>query len=151
MPARRQPSMAQASPTQSQHPLHAAAAPPLTSHPPAPQQPRPPPPTYASGPGLKTLPGFGPWEPTITNIEPFEEISRHVANFLFRHVVQQNDPALINAGPDGPVIEIEAKIGHLIDKGTNDRLRLPVLSETVFNTDDPSWRIQFRSSMTDVP
>jgi hypothetical protein len=83
-------------------------------------------------------------------VEPYEEISKHVADFLYHNVVMQNDPALVNGGPDGPIIEIEAKIGHLIDKSTNDRLRLPVLSETVFNNDDPSWRIQFRSNMNDV-
>jgi hypothetical protein len=82
-------------------------------------------------------------------VEPYEEISKHVADFLYHNVVMQNDPALVNGGPDGPIIEIEAKIGHLIDKSTNDRLRLPVLSETVFNNDDPSWRIQFRSNMND--
>lgn len=65
-------------------------------------------------------------------------------------MVSQTDPALVNGGPDGPIIEIEAKIGHLINKNTMDRLNLPVLSETVFNNNDPSWRVQFKSSMTDV-
>ena len=98
----------------------------------------------------RRLPGFGPWEPSIIGSEPYEEVSRQVADFLFHNVVLQNDPALVNGGPDGPIIEIEAKIGHLIDKNTNDRLALPIRSETVFNHNDPSFRVQFRSSMSDV-
>jgi hypothetical protein len=48
------------------------------------------------------------------------------------------------------MIEIEAKIGHLIDKTTSQRLKLPVLTETVLDKDDPNWRVQFRSSMTEM-
>jgi len=71
---------------------------------------------------------------------------------LFEQVVSQNDPALTPSGGDGPVamIEIEAKIGHLIDKERGERLKLPVITETVLNVDDPGWKIQFKSSMTEA-
>ena len=64
--------------------------------------------------------------------EPLDELSRAVADFLFHNVVLQDDPALVNGGPDGPVIEIEAKLGQLVEKDTNQRLKIPVLTETVF-------------------
>jgi hypothetical protein len=48
------------------------------------------------------------------------------------------------------MIEIEAKIGHLIDKERGERLKLPVVTETVLNVDEPGWKIQFKSSMTEA-
>ncbi|KAF8253817.1 mRNA triphosphatase CET1 [Wilcoxina mikolae CBS 423.85] len=158
MASRRPPPSAHPPPQTSQHQTgsHTSAPPPHAAaqqqqqlqHHPRPPLPAGPLPLIASG--QKILPGFGPWEPTIVNSEPYEEVSRQVADFLYHNVVMQNDPALVNGGPDGPIIEIEAKIGHLVDKNTNDRLKLPVRTETVFDHNDPSWRVQFRSSMTDM-
>jgi hypothetical protein len=96
------------------------------------------------------LPGFNrPWEQNIVNVEQYDEIVRQVAEFLYRNVVNQNDPALVGGGPDAPVIEIEAKLGHLIDKNMNERLRLPVRTEAILDPDS-GFRVHFRSSMTDV-
>lgn len=80
--------------------------------------------------------------------EPLDELSRAVADFLFHNVVLQDDPALVNGGPDGPVIEIEAKLGQLVEKDTNQRLKFPVLTETVYDSD--TYRAKFCSSMTEV-
>ena len=96
---------------------------------------------------------LGPWEPSFTNIIPAEELVRVVSDFLFQHVVQRLDVGVGPAGggtEGGAVLEIEAKIGQLIDKNTNDRLRLPVLNECVVSHTDPSIRIAFKSSMTEV-
>jgi len=124
--------------------------PPQQQQPPPPQQHRKPPP--ATGFTSRFVPCFGAWEPSICNTEPYEELTREIANFLFDYVVSQNDPALTPSGGDGPVvmIEIEAKIGHLIDKERGERLKLPVITETVLNVDDPGWKIQFKSSMTEA-
>ena len=91
----------------------------------------------------------GPWEPTFTftNTILSEEITRVVMDFLFFEVVQRKD---VDAGSSGAQLEIEAKLGQLIDKETNERLRIPVLTECVFGKDDPSHRTVFRSSMTEV-
>ena len=57
---------------------------------------------------------------------------------------------------DGPsasgsaVLEVEAKIGQLIDKNTNERIRLPVMTECVVSPSDPSIKLAFKSSMTVV-
>ena len=102
------------------------------------------------------LAGIGPlglWEPSILNIIPSEEVTRIISDFLFTQVVLRDD---VGAGPagggpgQGAVLEIEAKIGQLIDKNTNDRLRLPVMSECVVSKDDPNLRVAFKSSMTEV-
>ncbi|KAI4277145.1 MAG: hypothetical protein L6R35_006164 [Caloplaca aegaea] len=95
---------------------------------------------------------LGEWEPTITNVIPAEELTREISNYLFQSVVQMNGVAFgpaggSTAGP-GAVVEIEAKIGQIIDKNTNDRLRLPVMTECMLSRTDPNLRTAFRSSMT---
>lgn len=87
---------------------------------------------------------LGPWEPSILNIVPAEELTREISNFLFAEVVSRDDVG------SGAVIEIEAKLGQLIDKNTNDRLRLPVATECILSKTDPNLRISFKSSMTEV-
>lgn len=96
---------------------------------------------------------LGPWEPSIINIMPSEEIIRVISDFLFAEVVCRDD---VGAGPAGggavrgAVLEVEAKIGQLIDKNSNDRLRLPVMTECVVSKNDPSLRLAFKSSMTEA-
>ena len=90
-------------------------------------------------------------EPSILNTIPYEEVTRLVSDFLFTEVVLRDD---VGAGPtggnQGAVLEIEAKLGQLIDKNTNDRLRLPVMSECIISKGDPNLRHSFKSSMTQV-
>ena len=96
---------------------------------------------------------LGPWEPSITNVEPSEEVVRVLSDFLYAEVVSRDDVSVGPAGggvSGGAVLEIEAKIGQLIDKNTNDRLRLPIMTECVISQHDPSLRIAFKSSMTEV-
>lgn len=102
----------------------------------------------STGPGP-----LGPWEPTISNIIPHEELTRRVADFIFTEVINRNDIGTGNAaGGAGAnaVLEIEAKLGHIIDQNTNDRLRLPVLTECVISKNDPNLRTRWDSSMTEV-
>ncbi|MCJ1380404.1 mRNA-capping enzyme subunit beta [Xylographa soralifera] len=95
---------------------------------------------------------LGPWEYNIVNILPNEELTRIVADFLFAEVVNRKD---IGTGPAGAgfgagaVLEVEAKLGQLVDKNTNDRLRLPVMTECVISKNDPNLRVMFKSSMTE--
>lgn len=95
---------------------------------------------------------LGPWEPTITNVIPAEELTRGVMDYLIQTVVQMNGVAFGPAGGSttgrGALVEIEAKIGQIIDKDTNDRLRLPVMTECMLSRTDPNLRTAFRSSMT---
>jgi mRNA capping enzyme, beta chain len=79
---------------------------------------------------------------SITGVIPYEELTRVVSDWLFENVVSRGD-----IGP-GAEIEIEAKIGQLIDKNTNERLRLPVMTETVIAAGNATTF--FKSSMTEV-
>lgn len=104
--------------------------------------------SMAPDPGL-----LGPWEDSITDTIPSNEYIKHLSDFLYKEVVGRLD---VDVGPAGggstagAVIEVEAKIGQLIDKNSNERLRLPVRTECVLNKDDPGLRVNFKSSMTEV-
>lgn len=88
-------------------------------------------------------------EPCIWNTYPYEEMTRVISDFLFREVVARGD---VGVGAPlqeshGAVLEIEAKLGRLIDKDTKNRIKLPVLSECVVETNE---HVAFKSSMTEV-
>ena len=104
-------------------------------------------------PALANNGPLGPWEPSILNIIPSEELTRVISDWLFEHVVLREDVGVGPAGgaaDQGAVLEIEAKIGQLMDKNTNDRIRIPVLNECVVSHTDPNLKIAFKSSMTEV-
>jgi len=88
---------------------------------------------------------LGAWEPSITGIRPYEEVSKRVADWLFTQVVSRPDVGELSSR--GIEVEIEAKLGQLIDKGTNERYRLPVVSECVLAE---TGKVAFKSSVTEV-
>ena len=91
--------------------------------------------------------------PTIIDTIPAEDVTRIVSDFLFEHAVIRDDVGVAPAGGGrglGAVIEIEAKIGQLIDYNTKDRLQLPVSNECVLNQDYTRQNVMFKSSMTEV-
>jgi polynucleotide 5'-triphosphatase len=88
---------------------------------------------------------LGPWEESITGKKPFEQMTKVVADFLYMNVVSRDDFGELSSR--GIEVEIEAKLGQLINKDTNERYQLPVQSECVLVQDQ---RVSFRSSMTEV-
>jgi mRNA capping enzyme, beta chain len=72
-------------------------------------------------------------------------MTKLVADFLYLKVVSRGD--LGELASRGVEIEIEAKLGQLIDKDTNERYSLPVISECILAE---NARLGFRSSMTEV-
>lgn len=96
---------------------------------------------------------LGPWEPSITGFIPFEEITKQLCDFLFQHVVMRSDVGAGAAGSaaagQGAIIEVEAKLGHLMDMDRRERLVLPVLTEGVINRES-RLRTSFESNMTVV-
>ncbi|KAF4624563.1 hypothetical protein G7Y89_g13608 [Cudoniella acicularis] len=106
----------------------------------SPSIPRPPP-SVDTEPDLSAL--LGPWEACITGTKPVDQMNRTVADFFFRNVVSRGDLGELSSR--GVEIEIEAKLGQLIDKETNQRFQLPVLTGCIVAE---SPRIGFRSSMT---
>lgn len=88
---------------------------------------------------------LGPWEASITGVKPSEELSKNVADFLFIHVINNQDMQEITSR--GIQFEIEAKLGTLIDKDTNRRVDRSVATECIL---DGNGRVAFKSSMTEV-
>lgn len=88
---------------------------------------------------------LGPWEPTIANLKPLDEINKAVADFLFINVVSNPDGAEIASL--GIAYEIEAKLGKIIDRDTNERVSPMVMTECVLHD---RGRFGFQSSMTEV-
>ncbi|CBF85389.1 hypothetical protein AN1697.2 [Aspergillus nidulans FGSC A4] len=116
--------------------------------PPALQQSQPSRPSQsAEPPEMKSL---GPWEPSITGLEPFEEITKTICDFLFQHVVLRNDaiagPPGATAQGQGAIVEVEAKLGHIIDLDRGERLRLPIMTESIITRE--RIRTSFESNMT---
>lgn len=60
---------------------------------------------------------------SILGVEPIDEFIREVADFI-QH--------MINTRPQEPggLVEVEAKIGILKEKVSNQRMQLPILTET---------------------
>ncbi|MCJ1308854.1 mRNA-capping enzyme subunit beta [Agyrium rufum] len=94
----------------------------------------------------------GNWEPSIINVTPFEEVHRMISDFLFREVVMRDDVGS-GAPGSGAALEIEAKLGQLIDNDTGFRLNIPAMTETIINTsalNTSRTKIAFRSSMSEM-
>ncbi|KAI0380309.1 mRNA triphosphatase CET1 [Hypomontagnella monticulosa] len=87
-----------------------------------------------------------PWEPSIGNETPKNILCREVADFLGINVLQF--PGFEEVHNRGAQFEIEAKLGVIIDKATNDRIYFPQIKagECVLND---GGRVAFRSSMTE--
>ena len=96
---------------------------------------------------------LGQWEHNIVDTILADQLTRTIADFMYTEVVGRND---VSVGPasggsgQGAVLEVEAKLGQLIDKNTNERLKLPVMTECVIDKRDPNLRLAFKSSMTEV-
>jgi hypothetical protein len=94
----------------------------------------------AAPPGPSTGPTALPWEPSITNVIPYEDLTRHISDWIVGTIDKENAPA------GGAMFEIEAKIGEIHDLEEGRRLSLPVGCETIFLKD--RWRrTKFESSM----
>jgi hypothetical protein len=88
-----------------------------------------------------------PWEPSIEASLPIDTISRYAADFFVFYVLKGPNPDELRAR--GATIEIEAKLGTIIDKSTNDRIELMMVSAGDCIIQEGS-RIAFRSSMNEV-
>lgn len=88
-----------------------------------------------------------PWEPSISNETPMNIVSREVADFLAYSVLQFEGSSELQKV--GAQFEIEAKLGIIIDKMTNQRIYFPGVKagECVL---EEGGRVAFRSSMTEV-
>lgn len=93
---------------------------------------------------------LGPWEPTIANVTPFNDVVQSVADFLFINVVHPSELTKLHGTP-GVHFEIEAKLGYLAVGHGGERFRFqpPLLAEAVL---DPhaNYTPNFVSDMDEV-
>ena len=83
-----------------------------------------------------------PWEASITNIIPYEDLSRAVCNWIVQQILHRTPPV-------GGVFEIEAKLGAIEMQDNGERLNLPVRTETIFQK--TAWKpTKFASTMHEV-
>jgi mRNA capping enzyme, beta chain len=88
-------------------------------------------------------PTEGPWEHSILNIIPYEDLTRRICDWIVEKIGGAATPA------GGAVFEIEAKLGEICDADDGLRINLPVDTETVFNK-DKFKRTKFESTMNVV-
>lgn len=88
---------------------------------------------------------------SIANIEPAEDLTRQITEWLAHQVLSDNTPT------GGGIIEVEAKIGTIVDSDdVNHRVcrDYPIMSETIFDRDKydriGGRRAKFQSSMNQV-
>lgn len=89
---------------------------------------------------------LGRWEKSFRWNVPNPAFNRAVADWLYAQLKANDD---IGTDPREGVIEIEAKIGTLIDEGTGRRCELPVQNCCVINP-AAARRLRFESEMNEV-
>lgn len=67
--------------------------------------------------------GLPPLSLSILGVEPLDEFIKEVADFVHHMIVTRPEHL-------GGVVEVEAKIGLIVDRAAGGRLKLPVLVET---------------------
>lgn len=88
---------------------------------------------------------LGPWEVNIRNVQPMNDMLREVGDFLFQHATRSD------VGTGDCVLEVEAKLGTLIDKETNCRVSTMGVTNTVLNHNlTQNGKFRFESNMTEV-
>ena len=92
---------------------------------------------------------LGPWEKTFKWNTPYPDMLKFVQDWLWTKLDQLGD---VGSDPREGQVEIEAKIGTLIDNNSNteERLRLPVAHMCVIDPSYPGNRYSFRSEMREV-
>ncbi|KAJ7284069.1 CYTH-like domain-containing protein [Mycena rebaudengoi] len=83
-------------------------------------------------------PPLPPLSLSILGVEPIDEFIKEIADFV--HYTILNRPDL-----PGAKVEVEAKIGLLRDRGSGERLALPVLVESIIA---PGVELRFESNMS---
>ncbi|RFU30352.1 hypothetical protein B7463_g5994, partial [Scytalidium lignicola] len=87
---------------------------------------------------------LGQWEPSILGTRPTDAMTKLLADWIYLKVVSRADIGELSSR--GVEVEIEAKLGQLIDSDTNQRYYIPVQSECILAE---TGRVRFVSSMTE--
>ncbi|KAF7503195.1 hypothetical protein GJ744_004228 [Endocarpon pusillum] len=81
------------------------------------------------------------WEPSIMGSTPYEELTRYICDMIYNTIGNAEPPT------DGAVFEIEAKLGEIHNIEEGRRIRLPVMTETIFDKNQFGPPTRFESSM----
>ena len=82
-------------------------------------------------------------EPSITNEIPHEDLVRQICDWIANHLAGKTPPTKDSQ------FEVEAKLGAIVDQGTDDRVALPVLTEAIIDK-SMLGPIRFASTMDEV-
>ncbi|PNS21946.1 hypothetical protein CAC42_544 [Sphaceloma murrayae] len=89
-----------------------------------------------------------PWEVSVTDTERANPLTTEICTFLFTQMLIRSS---LGAGdPRNGSLEIEAKLGTLIDRQTDGRLSLPVKTTTVLKEEYSSRHLKFESMMDEL-
>ncbi|RMZ88668.1 hypothetical protein DV736_g4095, partial [Chaetothyriales sp. CBS 134916] len=80
------------------------------------------------------------WEESIINKIPHEDLIKHVCDWIYLQIGHRQPPP-------AAAFEIEAKIGNIIDVRDHTRIRLPILSEAIFEREAYWNPTKFESTM----
>lgn len=80
--------------------------------------------------------------PTITGVVPFEDLTRKITEWIYGNIAQLE-------GEDRKNVEIELKLGTICEKSTEQRLQLPVVTETAIRSDYGRSTTFFQAYMND--
>lgn len=83
----------------------------------------------------------------MTETLPADRLLHQIATFLY--ITMLSKPDLGAGDPRNGSLEIEAKVGTLVDKGTDQRLNLPVTTPCVLNEGFSRTHLRFESFMTE--
>ncbi len=75
---------------------------------------------------------------------PYEELTRYLSDMIYNTIGNAEPPA------GGAVFEIEAKLGEIHNMEEGRRIRLPVITETIFDKNGFGPPTRFESSMNVV-
>ncbi|KAF2814652.1 mRNA triphosphatase CET1 [Mytilinidion resinicola] len=89
-------------------------------------------------------------EPSITNITPYDEITRSVCDFIWQNVVMNSAVRRALAESPDTQVEIEAKWGQMQDKRTGERFTGVHQTECVVDEMDLGDSIKFVSTMSEA-
>ncbi|KAI5255831.1 mRNA triphosphatase CET1 [Aureobasidium subglaciale] len=108
-----------------------------------------PPAVNGHGPASAPIhPFLGPWEPCIKgNMAQSDQFALQVGKYLFEEMLSRPDVGVGDAR--NGALEIEAKLGTLVDRNTDQRVQLPVQNPAVLDR-NMSARLRFESHMTEA-
>lgn len=88
---------------------------------------------------LSQIPSMSGLPVSLTDVLPYEDLTRKITEWLFA--------TLHNLGEERQYVEVEVKLGQIMQRKIDKRLSLPVTTETVVSPDYAKTQTTFQASM----